>query len=128
MAVITNTVTDLRGSGEVRPVWESTVTQMSWDNGESNEDTSTISINGTITQIVATYSAAASTITLAIQDADGNELYTTSDVDGTTYVFAADGTEFGQNQLTSFDGFILSVTATDPGAGGVTADVVIRGV
>lgn len=128
MAVITNTLRDFRSSGVIRPVWECTVAQMSWDDDETNEDTSVITVNGVITQIVATYSAAAATITLAIQDADGNELYTTSDVDGATYVFAADGTEFGQNQLTSFDGFILSVTSTDPGAGGVTADVVIRGM
>ncbi len=127
MAVITNTILDRRGSGSVRPVWECTVAQMSWDNTDTNEDTSAIAINGVITQIVATYSAGAATITLAIQDADGNELYTTSDVDGATYVFAADGTEFGQNQLVGYDGFILSVTSTDPG-GTITVDIVIRGV
>jgi hypothetical protein len=102
---------------------------MSWASGETNEDTSSVSINGVITQIIATYSAAAANITLAIQDAGGNELYTSgAKADGATYVFAADGTEFGQNQLTSFDGFILSVTSTDPGAGGVTADIKIRGM
>ena len=127
MAVISSTLTDRRDNIRSKPVWEIAVDQMSWDNGETNEDTSVLAVNGVITQIVATYSAAAATITLAIQDSAGNQLYTTSDVDGTTYVFAADGTEFGQNQLAG-TGFILSVTSTDPGAGGVTADIIIRGV
>ena len=128
MAAITNTVTDQRGDTLGRhPVWKAVVGQMSWANGETNEDTSTINVNGIITSIVATYSAAAANITLAIQDASGNELYTTTDADGATYVFAADGTEFGQNQLAG-DGFILSVTSTDPGASGVTADITIYGV
>jgi hypothetical protein len=128
MSVISNTLRDFRGSGEKRPVWECTVSQMSWDNGETNEDTSAISINGVITQIVATYSAAAANMTLAIKDPSGATAYTTTDVDGTTYIKAADGSEFGQNQLSFFDGFTLSVTATDPGVGGVTADIIIRGV
>ncbi len=127
MSVISSTLTDRRDNIRSKPVWEIVVDQMSWDNGESNEDTSVLAVNGVITQIVAVYSAAAATVTLAIQDSAGNELYTTSDADGATYVFAADGTEFGQNQLAG-TGFILSVTASDPGAGGVTADIIIRGV
>ena len=127
MAVITSTLTDRRDNIVSKPVWEITVDQMSWANGESNEDTSVLAVNGVITQIVATYSAAAANMTLAVQDSAGNQLYTTTDVDGTTYVKAADGTEFGQNQLAG-TGFILSVTASDPGAGGVTADIKIRGV
>lgn len=128
MAAISNTIVDRRSDTlNQHPVWECTVDQMSWADDATNEDTSAINVNGVITQIVATYSAAAANMTLAIQDAAGNELYTTTDADGATYVFAADGTEFGINQLTG-DGFILSVTATDPGASGVTADIVIRGV
>ena len=127
MAVISNKLTDRRDNIVSKPVWEVVVDQMSWDNGETNEDTSVLAVNGVITQIVATYSAAAATMTLAVQDSAGNQMYTTSDADGATYVFAADGTEFGQNQLAG-TGFILSVTSTDPGAGGVTADIIIRGV
>ncbi len=122
-----NTIRDFRGSGSRRKVWECTVAQMTRADDYTDEDTSVIPINGVITQIVATYGAGAATITLAIQDADGNELYTTADVDGATYVFAADGTEFGQNQLTAFDGFILSVTGTDANTS-QTIDIVIRGM
>ena len=125
--VYSNTIKDYRGSGHKRSVWECTVAQMTRADDYTDTDTSVIPINGVITQIVATYGAGAATITLTIQDADGNELYTTSDVDGATYVFAADGTEFGQNQLTSFDGFILTVTGTDANTS-QTVDVVIRGM
>ena len=128
MAVVySNTIKDNRGSGHKRAVWECTVAQMTRADDYTDTDTSVIPINGVITQIVATYGAGAATITLAIQDADGNELYTTSDVDGATYVFAADGTEFGQNQLTAFDGFILNITGTDANES-QTIDVVIRGM
>ncbi len=123
----TNVLKDYRGSGHKRPVWECTVAQMTRADDYTDTDTSVIQINGVITQIVATYTAGDATITLVIQDADGNALYTTADADGTTYVKAADGTEFGQNQLTSFDGFILTVTGTDPGSS-QTIDIVIRGV
>ena len=127
MAVITNTITDLRSDTLGRhPVWKCVIDQMSWDDNETNEDTSAINVNGVITMIVATYSAGAATLTLALQNAEGVELYTTSDVDGATYVFAADGTEFGQNQLAA-DGFILSLTSTDANAT-ITADVTIYGV
>ncbi len=127
MSVIDNTITDLRGDTLGRhPVWKCVVDQMTWLDNETNEDTSAINLNGVITMIVATYSAGAATITLAIQNAEGTELYTTSDVDGATYVFAADGTEFGQNQLAA-DGFILSVTSTDPNAT-ITVDITIYGV
>jgi hypothetical protein len=126
MAAILNTIRDFRGNTPEKPVWSCTLDQMSWANGETNEDTSAVNVNGIITSIVATYSAGAATMTLAIQDSAGNELYTTSDVDGATYVFAADGTEFGQNQLAG-QNFILSLTATDPGTT-ITADVTIYGV
>jgi len=127
MAVIDNTITDRRSPDNGRwPVWKCVVDQMAWASGETNEDTSQIDVNGVITSIVATYSAGAATITLEIQDTAGNILYTTSDVDGATYVFAADGTEFGQNQLAG-SSFILSLTSTDPGTT-ITADIVIHGV
>ena len=127
MAVITNTITDKRGDTLGRhPVWKAAIGQMTWANGETNEDTSLVDINGVITSIVATYSAGAATITLEVQDTAGNVLYTTSDVDGDTYVFAADGTEFGQNQLAG-QGFIISLTSTDPGTT-ITADVTVYGV
>jgi len=126
MAVIRNTVRDYRGNTPEKPVWSCTIDQMSWANGETNEDTSVINVNGVITSIVATYSAGASTMTLVIQDSAGNDLYTTEDADGATYVFAADGTEFGQNQLAG-QGFILSLTATDPGTT-ITADITVYGV
>ncbi len=127
MGVIANTLSDFRGNTREKPVWKSVVDQMSWADNETNEDTSVINVGGIITSIVVTYSAAAANMTLAIQDSEGNELYTTTDVDGATYVKAADGSEFGQNQLAG-TGFILSVTATDPGGSGVTADVTIYGV
>ncbi len=126
MAVIENKLTDTRSNTPEKPVWKCVVDQMSWDSGQTNEDTSVITVNGVITSIVATYSAGAATLTLAIQDSAGNQLYTTSDVDGATYVFAADGTEFGQNQLAG-TGFIMSLTSTDPGTT-ITADVTIYGV
>jgi len=65
---------------------------------------------------------------LIIQDAGARQLYTTGALaDGNTYVKKADGTDFGQNQL-AVRNFIVSITSTDPGVGGVTADIVIRGV
>jgi len=128
MATVANTVTDKRGDTLSRhPVWKAVVGQMSWASGETNEDTSTVNVNGVVTSIVATYSAADANITLAIKDLAGNTRYTTTDADGATYVFAADGTEYGLNQLAG-DGFIVSVTSTDPGAGGVTADITVYGV
>ena len=69
MAVIANTIADPRGDTLGKhPVWECTVDQMAWADNETNEDTSVIDINGVITQIVATYSAAAANMTRTIYD------------------------------------------------------------
>lgn len=128
MSVFTNTVIDNRSNTREQPVWEATIAQISWANGETDTHTSTVAVVGVITQIVAVYSAAAANLTLVIQDAGTNQLYTTGAIaDGQTVIKKADGTDFGQNQLTMRN-FIVSITSTDPGAGGVTADIVIRGI
>ena len=128
MTAFASTVIDRRSNTPEEPVWEATIAQISWDNSETDTHTSAVAVVGIITQIVAAYSAANANITLVIQDAGTNELYTTGSVaDGQTIVKKADGSDFGQNQLTMRN-FIVSITATDPGSAGVTADIVIRGI
>jgi len=125
------TLADYRGSGAKRPIWMATIDQMSWIDDNTDTISSTVPINGIIKRIKATYSAGDGDpdLTLLITDLDGNTISTTgAKDDNQTVIWDADGTDFSENQLAFFDGFIVSVTSEDPGASGVTADVEIIGI
>jgi len=129
-----NTTSDYRGSGKKRPVWKTVVDQMVWASGTGAADTkySTVGMNGVIQSIKVTYSVATSTPTveLSITDLDGNELTTTGEkASGTTHIWKADGTDFAQNELAVFDGFIVALEIEkDPSTTGLTADIEIFGI
>lgn len=129
MTAYANTVFDKRNNSRKYPVWEAVIAQMSWADDATTAHTSAVGVNGIITQIVAEYSAGDGDpdLTLVIKDSAGNALLTKTDHDNQTVIYDADGTDFGQHQLT-VNGFTVQVTSQDPGASGVTADVVVRGI
>lgn len=128
---VDNTVRDYRGSGSKRPVWEVTCAQMIWADNNTDTIKSTVGINGVIKRITANYSTgdADPDLTLVITDADGNSVFAPgAKDDGQVHIFDADGSDFGENQLAFFDGFVVSVVSGDPGNSGVTADITIVGI
>jgi hypothetical protein len=123
---------DKRSNSKRTPVWEHSITQMSWANLAGHAiQTETVPINGIIKQLVIVISAATSnpTVTILITDPDGNTIYTTGALaDGTTYVKTVT-TDFAEGQLSFAKGFIVSVDpSADAGASGLTVDVDIRGL
>lgn len=115
------------------PVWEHSITQMTWATGAGHAaQTETVPINGIIKEIVFDVSEVTGDpdVVFSIQDADGNEFYTVTTNDGTTtknYVT----THFAEGQLSFAKGFIVSADPSADAGGAaqtLTVDVILRGI
>jgi hypothetical protein len=123
------TITDHRGSGEKRPVWKAVLDQASWTTGHA-ASTETVNINGIVTRIkwvISDGGIADPNVVFTVTDLDGNTLFTTTEDDNKTVIDYAGG-DFATNQLTSFDGFIVSSDPDGAPTTSLTVDIEIHGI
>ena len=115
------------------PVWEVTLSQMTWASDNQVAVTQAVNINGIIKQIVIIVGTATDgtlVCPVEVQDSSGNVIKTFASLaDATTHVKSST-TDFGENEL-AFDssGFVISADPDKvPGASGLTVDIVVRGI
>lgn len=122
---------DQRSNTREKPIWEISITQMTWENPAHDEQTESLAMNGQITQIIWTTGdsgAADVDVVFEVQDALGNIMFTTTENDNTVAIDVAGG-DFADNQLT-MNNFIISAHPDGPPSAGstLTVDAVIRGI
>jgi hypothetical protein len=128
------TVTDTRSNTKEKSVWKAVAGQMSWADGVTAAVTDAFGVNGIVRQM-----------TVAVSDNTGNRTATVSLIDGTStpiiYTSAAQpenattitrfmtesGTDFPMEIFINGATTISVAPSGDPGAGGMTVDIIFYG-
>lgn len=123
------TLSDYRSNTREKPVWCAKLDQMSWTTGHAAQ-TETVVVNGVVTRIkfvIGDGGVADPDVVFTVTDLDGNTLFTTTENDNQTVIDYAGG-DFATNQLTSFDGFIVSADPDGAPTTSLTVDIEIHGI